>query len=140
MSAILPVSHSRSQEMRVDIPSISMNFLQAVSKRRDELATEVCECMIDIGAAFFSVSSKELRKPGRTSDAVTRVRHVIMYVTHVVLRLNMQSVGRGFQRDRSSVLYACRSVEDMRDDPEFDRVVNVLERIAFAAFRDRLGL
>jgi len=139
MSAILPVSRSTLPDLRADIP-LSLDFVQSASKRRDELGTEVCECMIDIGAALFSVSSKELRKPGRTSESVSRVRQIIMYVTHVVLRLNMGEIGRGFARDRTTVQYACRVVEDLRDDPHFDRVVSVLESVAFAAFRNRLGL
>lgn len=84
--------------------------------------------------------SKELRKPGRTSESISRVRQIIMYVTHVVLRLNMGEIGRGFARDRTTVQYACKVVEDLRDDPDFDRVVSVLESVAFAAFRNRLGL
>ena len=139
MSAILPVSRSTLPDLRADIP-LSLDFVQSASKRRDELGTEVCECMIDIGAALFCVSSKELRKPGRTSEPICRIRQIIMYVTHVVLRLNMGEVGRGFARDRTTVLYACKVVEDLRDDPDFDRVVSVLESVAFAAFRDRLGL
>jgi len=139
MSAILPVSRSTLPDLRADIP-LSLDFVQSVSKRRDELGTEVCECMIDIGAALFSVSSKELRKPGRTSESISRVRQIIMYVTHVVLRLNMGEIGRGFARDRTTVQYACKVVEDLRDDPDFDRVVSVLESVAFAAFRNRLGL
>jgi chromosomal replication initiation ATPase DnaA len=63
-----------------------------------------------------------------------------MYVAHVVLRLTMGEVGAGFGRDRTTVLHACQVIEDMRDDPEFDRVVLVIERVAFAAFRSRLGL
>lgn len=139
MSAILPVSRSTLPDLRADIP-LSLDFVQSASKRRDELGTEVCECMIDIGAALFCVSSKELRKPGRTSESISRVRQIIMYVTHVVLRLNMGEVGRGFARDRTTVQYACKVVEDLRDDPDFDRVVSVLESVAFAAFRNRLGL
>lgn len=139
MSAILPVSRSTLPDLRADIP-LSLDFVQSVSKRRDELGTEVCECMIDIGAALFSVPSKELRKPGRTSESISRVRQIIMYVTHVVLRLNMGEIGRGFARDRTTVQYACKVVEDLRDDPDFDRVVSVLESVAFAAFRNRLGL
>lgn len=139
MSAILPVSRSTLPDLRADIP-LSLDFVQSASKRRDELGTEVCECMIDIGAALFCVSSKELRKPGRTSESISRVRQIIMYVTHVVLRLNMGEIGRGFARDRTTVQYACKVVEDLRDDPDFDRVVSVLESVAFAAFRNRLGL
>jgi hypothetical protein len=113
---------------------------QPSSKRRDELAMEMCESIIDIAAVLFSVSSKDLRAPGRTSAPVARVRQIAMYVTHVVLRLTMGEVGRGFGRDRTTVLHACQVVEDLRDDAEFDRHVVLFERVAYAAFRSRLGL
>lgn len=90
------------------------------------------------GAVF--ASSKELRKPGRTSQPVARVRQIAMYVAHVVLRLSMGDVGRGFGRDRTTVVHACQTIEDLRDDPEFDRVVHMFEQIASAAFRNRLGI
>ena len=56
------------------------------------------------------------------------------------LRLNMADIGRGFGRDRTTVVHACHLVEDLRDDEEFDRMVALTERVALAAFRARLGL
>lgn len=119
---------------------VSLLGWRPIAKRRDEISIEICECLIDIVAAFFSVSSKELRKSGRTNVPVSRVRQIAMYVAHVVLRLTQAEVGRGFGRDRTTVLHACQVIEDMRDDQEFDRVVQVVERIAHAAFRNRLDI
>ena len=113
---------------------------RSMTKRRDEASLEVCECLIDIVAALFSVSSKELRRPGRTAVPVSRVRQIAMYVAHVVLRLTMSEVGAGFGRDRTTVLHACQVIEDMRDDPEFERLVQMVEKVAAAAFRGRAGL
>ena len=115
-------------------------FPTRVAGPRDERALELCEGMIDIAAALFNVSSKEIRKPGRTSLGVTRVRQVAMYVAHVVLRLNMTDIGRAFGRDRTTVVYACHLVEDLRDDADFDRIITMTERVALAAFGNRLGL
>ena len=106
----------------------------------DERALELCEGMIDITAALFNVSSKEIRKPGRSNLGVSRVRQVAMYVAHVVLRLNMSDIGRAFGRDRTTVQYACHLVEDLRDDTDFDRIITMTERVALAAFGNRLGL
>jgi chromosomal replication initiation ATPase DnaA len=115
-------------------------FTSRPSGARDELAIELCEGMIDITAALFNVSSKEIRKPGRSSLGVSRVRQVAMYVAHVILRLNMTDIGRAFGRDRTTVLYACHLVEDLRDDTDFDRIITMTERVALAAFGNRLGL
>ena len=115
-------------------------FQNPPAGRRDEQILELCEGMIDITAALFNVSSKEIRKPGRSSLGVSRVRQVAMYVAHVVLRLNMTDIGRAFGRDRTTVLYACHLVEDLRDDTDFDRIITMTERVALAAFGNRVGL
>ncbi|MGD9913854.1 MAG: helix-turn-helix domain-containing protein [Rhizobiaceae bacterium] len=102
---------------------------------REERKLQLCESMIDIAAALFNVSGRELRNLKRSSTAITRVRQVAMYVAHVSLGLTMGDVGKGFGRDRTTVSYACHMVEDLRDDPEFDRIVATIERIALAALR-----
>jgi hypothetical protein len=102
----------------------------------EERIGEVCECVLDIVAALFNVSGRELRETRRSSTSVTRVRQIGMYAAHVVLGLNMSEVGRGFGRDRTTVQYACHIVEDMRDDEEFDRIVLMTERVTAAAFRN----
>lgn len=100
---------------------------------------ELCEAMIDVTAALFNVSSKDIRKPGRSNLGVSRVRQVAMYVAHVVLGLNMTDIGKAFGRDRTTVLHACHLIEDLRDDDDFDRIITMTERVALAAFGNRLG-
>lgn len=92
---------------------------------------------MDIMAALFDVSGGELRRPGRATTGISRVRQIGMYVTHVALGLTMAEVGRGFGRDRTTVQHACHLIEDMRDDQEFDGIVATAERITTAAFRGR---
>ena len=100
-----------------------------------ERTARICDCVIDIVAALFNVSGRELRQPGRTCTSVSRVRQIAMYVTHVAMGLPMREVGRGFGRDRTTVLHACHLIEDMRDDSEFDAIVGMCERVAVAALR-----
>lgn len=107
----------------------------AIPSRSSERVVFVCDCMIDIASALFNVSGRELRQPGRASTSVSRVRQIAMYVTHVVMGLTMAEVGRGFGRDRTTVLHACHLIEDMRDDADFDAIVALAERVAGAALR-----
>lgn len=104
--------------------------------RPDRIA-RVCDCVIDIAAALFNVSGRELRHSGRTNLDISRVRQIAMYVTHVSLGMSMRDVGQGFGRDRTTVLYACHVIEDLRDDEEFDRIVTMTERVVRAAFGSR---
>ncbi len=98
-------------------------------RREDRVATQ-CEQMLDIASELFNVSGRELRSPNRSRVAVTRVRQIAMYVAHVILQLTMSEIGRCFGRDRTTVMHACHLIEDMRDDPEFDQVVAIVERTA----------
>lgn len=102
-----------------------------------ERSLELCECMLDIVGAMFNICGRELRKPGRSSLAVSRVRQIAMYVCHVVIGLGMRDIGCGFSRDRTTVVYACQVVEDMRDDSDFDCIVHAVEQVALAALRCR---
>ena len=108
---------------------------KVTGRSRDERTIDTCDCLIDIAAALFNVSGREMRMPGRTSLPVARVRQIAMYVAHVSLGMSMKDVGRGFGRDRTTVLHACHLVEDMRDDAEFDRIVSMAERVTTAALR-----
>lgn len=111
----------------------------AAPKRRDELALALCEGVIDITAALFTVSSKELRRRGRSALGVARVRQIAMYTAHTALGVSMKEVGKAFGRDRSTVAHACATIEDLRDDKEFDRLLVITENVAVAAFRHWLG-
>ena len=119
-------------------PSIT-TFPRKLSSVNDERVSDICECVLDILSALFNVSGRELRQPGRTSTSVSRVRQIGMYVTHVNMGLSMAEVGRGFGRDRTTVMHACHLIEDMRDDAEFDQIVRMTERITAIAFRQQLG-
>lgn len=102
---------------------------------RGEQIVADCEGVIDIAAVMFNVNGRELRYPGRASPSVSRVRQIAMYVAHVALGYSMREVGDGFARDRTTVLHACHSVEDLRDDADFDAMVTAMERVVRAAFQ-----
>jgi hypothetical protein len=122
---------------RVRLTPVDEAFLQRYAVRRSERVFVLCDCVLDIAAAFFNVPTRELRRPGRCPDDISRVRQIGMYVTHVVLRFSMAEVGKGFGRDRTTVMHACHIIEDMRDDREFDAMVARLERVVAAALRGR---
>lgn len=101
--------------------------------RHDEIR-EICEGVQDILSACFSVSGHDIRAMERSRTEISRVRQIGMYVAHVIAGLTMHEVGLGFQRDRTTVAYACHVVEDLRDEPEFENVIRMVERIVEIAF------
>jgi chromosomal replication initiation ATPase DnaA len=50
-----------------------------------------------------------------------------MYLAHVVFGLTLTEVGRAFGRDRTTAAYACELIETLRDDPEFDALLDALD-------------
>lgn len=84
----------------------------------------------------FGVRRLELRLSTRGRAKVALARQVSMYLAHVVFGLSLTEVGKIFERDRTTVSHACGVVEDRRDDPIFDRVLENLEFVIVAwAFR-----
>lgn len=56
-----------------------------------------------------------------------------MYLAHTGAGISLSEVGRIFTRDRTTVAHACAVVEDMRDDPDFDRCLAFLEMALISA-------
>ncbi len=78
-------------------------------------------------ALAWGVSIIELRAPTRRCARVAFARQVAMYLGHVTFGLNLSAVGRHFGRDRTTAGYACRTIEDLRDDRHFDQLLERLE-------------
>jgi chromosomal replication initiation ATPase DnaA len=85
-------------------------------------------------AAVFEVDLRHLEGTTRGSTHTAFARQVAMYLAHVVCGLSLTQVGRLFARDRTTAAHACRRVEDRRDDPEFDRRLEHLERAVASLF------
>jgi len=83
----------------------------------------------------FGVSEAEFGATTRGRARTAFARQIAMYLSHVVCGRTLTDVGRQFARDRTTVAHACAHIEDRRDDPRFDRTLDLLEAIV----RWRLG-
>ncbi len=75
----------------------------------------------------FGVGREDLRRMSRGRAQVALARQVAMYLAHVACGLTLTDTGRLFDRDRTTVAHACGVIEDRRDDPLFDRALDLLE-------------
>ncbi len=75
----------------------------------------------------FGVGRDDLRRLSRGRAKVALARQVAMYLAHVACGLTLTDTGRLFGRDRTTVAHACGVIEDRRDDPLFDRALDLLE-------------
>jgi chromosomal replication initiation ATPase DnaA len=97
-----------------------------------------CPVLVASVVAAFGLTPADLRRPSRGTPRAAFARQVAMYCAHVWLGLSMTEVGRLFERDRTTVAHACRVVEEAREDPRVDRVVDAVES-ALANWRESQG-
>jgi hypothetical protein len=99
-----------------------------VSARHD--VRRRCMQAARLAAAHYEVSVREIGVRGRGRRRVVRARHVAIYLARVVLGVSLAGAAAAFGRDRKTIAYACRAIEDARDDPAFDAALARLELAA----------
>lgn len=75
----------------------------------------------------FGVELEALAQVSRGVARIALARQVAMYIAHVGCGLTMKQAGELFGRDRTTVAHACLTIENRRDDPMFDRALDLLE-------------
>ncbi|MBO0905962.1 helix-turn-helix domain-containing protein [Jiella sonneratiae] len=101
------------------------------------MATVAAACRLaqEIAAFGFDVPVAEIRRASRAESRACDARHVAMYLANTTFGISSTRIGAAFGRERTSISYAIRRVEDLRDDEAFDRRLQRLEDLAVAACR-----
>jgi hypothetical protein len=111
-------THRAHQANRKPIPPVSHD---------DHVRRVPREAIEQAVVQVFGVGQEDLRRITRGRAKVALARQVAMYLAHVVCGLTLTDTGRLFGRDRTTVAHACCVIEDRRDDPLFDRALDLLE-------------
>ncbi|SER20533.1 dnaA protein helix-turn-helix [Faunimonas pinastri] len=90
-------------------------------------AMSACRAIEGLVGTALGVSLSDLRGGTRGRAEIAFARQCAMYLAHVGLGLSPTEVGKLFRRDRTTVSHGCAVVEDRRDDPKVDRILNCLE-------------
>jgi len=98
----------------------SLFFRRRVAPKVSRQAIE--EAVVQV----FGVACEDLRCVTRGHARAAHARQVAMYLAHVACGLSLTDTGKLFGRDRTTVAHACCVVEDRRDDPVFDRALDLL--------------
>jgi chromosomal replication initiation ATPase DnaA len=72
------------------------------------------------------VSKYALAEAKRSAD-IAFARQLAMYLCHVVADMSLREVAQAFNRDRTTVSHACHLIEDRRECPVFDQLVESIE-------------
>jgi chromosomal replication initiation ATPase DnaA len=101
----------------------------------DEELTDVARARLaqQAVAFVFGEAGEELTALSRRTSTMSRARQIAMYLVHVAFGMSLGRVALAFRRDRSTVSYACRVVEDHREDEAFDDCLDRLEEFLRAA-------
>jgi chromosomal replication initiation ATPase DnaA len=75
----------------------------------------------------FGIRRDELRAATRGRHNVAVARQTGMYLARVALGMTLANAGLLFGRDRTTASHACRVIEDRRDDPRFDALLQKME-------------
>jgi chromosomal replication initiation ATPase DnaA len=84
--------------------------------------------LVRMVATSFALPPADLMSPSRRSARAAFARQVAMYLAHVSFGATFSAVGRAFGRDRTTAAHAVRVIEERRDDPSIDALLNRLER------------
>lgn len=97
------------------------------ARRREPGGGRLRERLARLAGAAFEVEAEAVAAAARGSARAALARHVAIYLAHTGLGLSFTEAGRLFGRDRCTAAYACRQVEQRRDDMAMDRIVAALE-------------
>ena len=78
-------------------------------------------------ADAFGICARDLIGATRGCARVALARQSGMYLAHVSAGLTLSRAASLFGRDRTTAAYACRVIEDRRDDPGFDALLVAIE-------------
>lgn len=80
-------------------------------------------------AAAADLPVEELAAKTRRTAPVAFARQISMYCAHVTFGWSLTEAGAVFGRDRTTAAHACRVVEDRRDEPQVDKLVQTVEDV-----------
>ncbi len=97
--------------------------------RADGLRRDVARALfvMDLVALATGVPAAQIRSETRGHARAARARQVAMYLAYVSFEWPLARIGAAFGRDRTTAGYACRLIEDLRDDRAFDIRLEHLE-------------
>lgn len=101
-----------------------------------ELSRRIAIEAMEITSEACSVSLDDLKAPKRQRAKVAFARQLAMYLCHVIGQIPMSEISIVFQRDRTTVSYACHIIEDRRDSAFFNAQIEFMEN----AMRERMQI
>jgi len=100
---------------------------QHASHSRIDTHSLRCEQVLRIVASYFELRLIDMLSTSRNKQNIAFARQVAMYLANTHYAVPMSVIGRVFGRDRTTVSFGCRKIEDHRDNPSIDTILCCLE-------------
>ena len=71
-------------------------------------------------AANNRLSAGDLLKFERGKSGIIRARQIAVYLMHTTLSFTYTQIANVYGKDRTTISHACRLIEDLRDESDFD--------------------
>lgn len=99
-----------------------MDVLDALA--RDRAAARLAA---DVASYALGVPAEEIADQKRGTMEAAFARQVAAYLCHIGFEMSLARIASAFRRDRSTIAHACHTIEDRREDVEFDAWISGLE-------------
>ena len=100
---------------------------------------EYCNLAVIFVAQHFNVPIRQLMSKTRAKAKVARARQIAIYVAHTTFSVPYREAAAYFQRDRTTIAHACKTIEDQRDDQHSDKKIAQIENLVEEAAGLRVG-
>lgn len=104
-----------------------MQGIDGTQECRDAPAPSPMDMIRAVVAFAYDVKLEDMLAMTRGDPRTALARQIAMYLGNVVCGIRLSAVAAGFARHRSTACHALHRIEDLRDDPEFDRTLRYLE-------------
>jgi|GEM_PF-2687473 chromosomal replication initiation ATPase DnaA len=93
--------------------------------------------VVGVVAKLGQTSPQYLTAPRKGGRKLSEHRHIMQYLCHIGFGLSYAEIGEKSNRHRATVAEACETIEDRRDEQDFDRRLIYVET-ALQAFNKHL--
>lgn len=127
----------------LDLPSQASH--KAVSLHQQDMSqrnSERCLFAAYLVCEYYSVDISRLLSSTRDDATVSGARQLAAYIAHTSFGISFTAISQALARDRTTISHACRTIEDRRDEEEFDKELCKLEgfvAVLLNVAADRIG-
>lgn len=118
---------------RVSPPILNGKNLSGEGPQAEHYAESVGVLVIKLVATLEQTDQQAMRKTSRGKADICLARQMAMYLMHTVFSCSYHHVAAFFKRDRTTISHACKLVEDLRDNEEFDKRLEAMENLLVSA-------